>query len=83
FSTAYKKRENITDAILVFLQKIKNLNSYSSYGYDFFFGKIWQNIPTSLIKRFNMYLRWMVRKVELDIGLFTKIHTKYLLLHRD
>lgn len=49
FSTAYQKRENTTDAILAFLQKIKTLNSYSSYGYDFFFGKIWQNtVPTNL-----------------------------------
>ncbi|ECQ1389965.1 TIGR02757 family protein [Campylobacter coli] len=83
FSTAYQKRENTTDAILAFLQKIKTLNSYSSYGYDFFFSKIWQNTPTSPLKRYNMYLRWMVRKDELDLGLFTKIHTKDLLIPLD
>ncbi|MCW1548822.1 DUF2400 family protein, partial [Campylobacter jejuni] len=47
---------------LSFYAKIKTLNSYSSYGYDFFFGKIWQNTPNSPLKRYNMYLRWMVRK---------------------
>lgn len=30
-----------------------------------------------------MYLRWMVRKDELDLGLFTKIHTKDLLIPLD
>ncbi|HHS6695666.1 TPA: TIGR02757 family protein [Campylobacter jejuni] len=83
FYQAYEKRENTTDAILAFIQKIKTLNSYSSYGYDFFFGKIWQNTPTSPLKRYNMYLRWMVRKDELDLGLFTKIHTKDLLIPLD
>ncbi len=83
FYQAYQERENTTDAILAFMQKIKTLNSYSSYGYDFFFGKIWQNTPTSPLKRYNMYLRWMVRKDELDLGLFTKIHTKDLLIPLD
>lgn len=83
FSLAYQKRESTTDATLAFMQKIKTLNSYSSYGYDFFFGKIWQSTPTSPLKRYNMYLRWMVRKDELDLGLFTQIHTKDLLIPLD
>lgn len=83
FSKAYQEREYTTDAILAFMQKVKTLNTYSSHGYDFFFGKIWQNTPTSPLKRYNMYLRWMVRKDELDIGLFTKIHTKDLLIPLD
>lgn len=83
FTRAYKKRQNITDSILAFMQKIQKLNDYSSYGYDFFFGKIWQNAPTSPLKRYNMYLRWMVRKDALDLGLFTKIHTKDLLIPLD
>ncbi|TKX28308.1 TIGR02757 family protein [Campylobacter estrildidarum] len=83
FTKAYQKRQNTTDVILAFMQKIRKLNSYSSYGYDFFFGKIWQNIPTSPLKRYNMYLRWMVRKDELDLGIFTKIHTKDLLIPLD
>ena len=83
FTKAYEKRQSIVDGILAFLQKIKKLNDYSSMGYDFFFGKIWQNTPTSPLKRYNMYLRWMVRKDELDLGIFTKIHTKDLLIPLD
>lgn len=83
FTKAYEKRQNITDSILAFIQKIKTLNTYSSHGYDFFFNKIWQNTPTSPLKRYNMYLRWMVRKDELDLGLFTKIDKKDLLIPLD
>lgn len=83
FTKEYEKRQNTTDSILKFMQKIKTLNTYSSYGYDFFFGKIWQNAPTSPLKRYNMYLRWMVRKDALDLGIFTKIHTKDLLIPLD
>ncbi|RQD66606.1 TIGR02757 family protein [Campylobacter hepaticus] len=83
FTKAYEKRQNTTDAILAFIKKIQQLNPYSSHGYDFFFGKIWKNMPHSTLKRYNMYLRWMVRKDELDLGLFTKIHTKDLLIPLD
>lgn len=83
FTKAYKIRYNTTDSILAFIQKIRKINVYSSYGYDFFFGKAWQNVPTSPLKRYNMYLRWMVRKDTLDLGLFTKIHTKDLLIPLD
>lgn len=83
FTKAYLKNENITEAIKAFLEKIYKLNPYQSYGYNFFFGKIFDTIPKSTFKRINMYLRWMVRKDELDMGLFTKIHTKDLLIPLD
>ncbi|TKX29536.1 TIGR02757 family protein [Campylobacter aviculae] len=83
FTQAYQKKQNITDAILAFMQRIRKINSYSSHGYDFFFGQIWKNEPTSPLKRYNMYLRWMVRKDELDFGIFTNIHTKDLLIPLD
>lgn len=83
FTSAYQKEENILDAILIFMQKIKTLNNYESYGYNFFFSKIFENIPKSPLKRYNMFLRWMVRKDNLDMGLFDKIHTKDLLMPLD
>ncbi|MBK1971696.1 TIGR02757 family protein [Campylobacter sp. TTU_617] len=83
FTKAYQKEENILDAILVFIQKVKMLNNYESYGYTFFFSKSFENIPKSPLKRYNMFLRWMVRKDNLDMGLFDKIHTKDLLMPLD
>ena len=81
FTSAYKKEEKIIDSINSFISKIRKINDYTSLGYDFFFLK--ENNPKSTFKRYNMYLRWMVRKDELDMNLFKKIHTKDLLIPLD
>lgn len=81
FTDAYKKEEKIIDAINAFINIIHKINNYSSLGYDFFFLK--ENNLKSTFKRYNMYLRWMVRKDELDMNLFKKIHTKNLLIPLD
>ena len=81
-STAYEKG-GIVFALKNLIDKIYKINSYSSFGYDFFFGKKFDKEPKSPLKRYNMYLRWMVRKDELDLGLFTRIDKKDLLIPLD
>lgn len=83
FSKMYLKEGSIVFGIKNFLACVRKVNEYSSYGYDFFFGSEWKEAPTSPLKRYNMFLRWMVRKDELDLGLFKKIHTKDLLIPLD
>lgn len=83
FTKPYKKSLDVSNGIKNFIQEIYKINPYRSRGYEFFFGKIWQNSPTSPLKRYNMFLRWMVRKDALDIGLWTQIHTKDLLIPLD
>ncbi|MCR6582630.1 TIGR02757 family protein [Campylobacter insulaenigrae] len=82
FTKAYKKNQNIIDAISYFINTIYKINSYRSYGYEFFFSKKFKK-PTSTLKRYNMYLRWMVRKDELDLGIFKSIQKKDLLIPLD
>ncbi|CAM4066208.1 TIGR02757 family protein [Campylobacter armoricus] len=82
FTTAYKKEQNITHAIKYFIEQIYKINSYRSYGYEFFFSKNF-TFPKGPLKRYNMYLRWMVRKDELDLGLFKNIDKKDLLIPLD
>jgi len=53
-----------------------------SRGYQFMLGKI-ANPPKSPMKRWMMYLRWMVRKDALDLGLWNGIDTKDLLMPLD
>lgn len=83
FTKAYQKDENIIDAIKNFIQKTRQINAYQSYGYDFFFSKIFEKMPKAPLKRYNMFLRWVVRKDELDLGLWKGIHTKDLLIPLD
>ncbi len=79
---AYLKNHFMLDAINALIDKLYSLNPYRSNGYEFYFGKSSQK-PTSAYKRYNMFFRWMVRRDELDFGLFDKINTKDLLIPLD
>lgn len=91
FYEGYKKENNILEGIDRFIIKIKSLSNYSSYGYDFLVGKPFKRDKNSKIKyignapykRYNMFLRWMVRDDNIDLGLWSKIDKKDLVLPLD
>jgi uncharacterized protein (TIGR02757 family) len=60
-----------------------DINLYRSRGYQFLLGTIPQANPHSPYKRWHMYLRWMVRKDHLDLGLWHGVDTKDLLIPLD
>jgi uncharacterized protein (TIGR02757 family) len=60
------------------------LNPYRSKGYEFLIGKPITSIAkTSAMKRWMMYLRWMARKDELDMGLWSGVSPKDLIMPLD
>lgn len=79
----YLKNGFIIDGINALIVKIYELNSYKSDGYEFFFGRNFTKKPKSPYKRYNMYLRWMVRNSDIDLGLFKGIDKKDLLMPLD
>ena len=84
FYEGYRKEENILDGLWVFIDTLKSLYPHKSRGYDFLVGSVPKKISTmGTHKRYMMYLRWMVRKDALDLGLWTKIDKKDLLLPLD
>lgn len=83
FISSYKKDQNVMNAVNEILKTLHKINKFSSFGYDFLFGKIFQKEPISPFKRWNMYLRWMVRDDELDFGLWKSVDTKDLLIPLD
>ncbi len=84
FYAGYKKEENILDGLWHFIATIEKLYPYTSRGYRFLIGGIPKKVNTAgTYKRYMMYLRWMVRKDALDLGLWTKIHSKDLLMPLD
>lgn len=83
FTEPYKKSGNITDGILNFIKIAYEINPCKSKGYTHFFGSTWQDEPKSPLKRYNMFLRWMVRKDELDMGLWRGISPADLLIPLD
>ena len=74
---------DIIHGVNTLMREIYALNSYRSFGYEFFFGKVFEREPISAYKRYNMWLRWMVRKSDIDLGLFDKISLSALILPLD
>ncbi|AKL98088.1 TIGR02757 family protein [Endomicrobium proavitum] len=65
------------------LEKMYSLNSYRSQGYEFLLGKIPDKNPSSPYKRWNLFLRWVVRSDELDMGLWRGVNKASLLMPLD
>ncbi len=84
FYEGYRKEENILEGLWEFITTLKSMMPYESRGYNFLVGSVpKKQTTTGTYKRYMMYLRWMVRKDNLDLGLWRKIDKKDLLLPLD
>lgn len=84
FYSGYKKEENILDGLWAFIQALKNTNFHDTRGYQFLIGSVPKRLSAAgTYKRYLMFLRWMVRKDRLDMGLWGKIPTSALLMPLD
>ena len=84
FYEGYKKEENVLEGLWHFIATLKSVNPHKSRGYDFLVGSVPKKASgMGTYKRYMMYLRWMVRKDALDLGLWSKLDKKDLLLPLD
>ncbi len=83
FYQGYKAKQDIVDGLKEVITLIYDTNDYRSRGYEFLIGKIPQKRINSPYKRWNMYLRWMVRKDNIDLGLWKKVDKRDLLIPLD
>lgn len=83
FFQGYKKEKNILDGLKEVITLVYDVNPYRSKGYEFLIGKIPIYPVKSPYKRWNMYLRWMVRDKGHDIGLWKKVDKSTLLMPLD
>ena len=84
FYEGYKKENDILDGLWNFIETIHNIYPRNTQGYNFLIGSLPKRINSAgTYKRYMMYLRWMVRKDELDMGLWSKIDKKDLLMPLD
>ncbi|AQW84665.1 putative DUF2400 domain protein [Campylobacter pinnipediorum subsp. pinnipediorum] len=70
-------------AINELIKEIYKLNPYKTDGYEFFFARPFDKEPSSPYKRYNMYLRWMVRDTDIDLGIFKSLDKSELLIPLD
>jgi len=84
FYKGYKKEHNILDGLWCFIDAVKHVCLNETQGYSFLIGTVPKKLTAAgTYKRYMMYLRWMVRKDELDMGLWSKIDKKDLLMPLD
>jgi len=84
FYKGYKKENSLLDGLWNFILTLQEVYPYESRGYKFLIGSVPKKINSAgTYKRYLMYLRWMVRSDELDLGLWSKIDKKDLLMPLD
>ncbi len=83
FMKGYLREGSVLEGLAALIAKLRSLNPYRSYGYDFLLSHPPTPRTRSPYKRWNMYLRWMVRKDSIDMGLWSGVRRKDLLIPLD
>lgn len=84
FVSAYTKNSSVIDGINAIIKKLHELYPYSSRGYTFLVGKITKKARGSgALKRWMMWLRWMVRSDNIDLGLWNQVNKSDLIIPLD
>ncbi len=86
FVKGYKKENSVLDGLDSLIGTILEIEKSDTKGYNFLVGKPSVKDKTaaqSPLKRWNMYLRWMVRSDNIDLGLWKKVDKKDLILPLD
>jgi uncharacterized protein (TIGR02757 family) len=84
FKSGYLKNHNVIDGINELIKTIQELYPHATQGYNFLIGKITTKTKgAGALKRWMMFLRWMVRKDSIDMGLWSGIDKKDLIMPLD
>ncbi len=91
FKVGYDRNNHVLDGIESIIKAILEINDYYSDGYKFLIGMLPKKdkngdiklTGNSAYKRYNMFLRWMVRFDNLDMGLWKGVDKKDLILPLD
>jgi len=84
FYEGYGAEQSIISGLNAIIGHMQDINPYKSRGYNFLIGqKVTKTKGSSAMKRWMMYLRWMVRKDNIDMGLWSKVDQKDLIMPLD
>ena len=84
FKSGYDKENSVIDGINELIKMMQQIYPYSSRGYDFLISKVTTKTKgAGALKRWMMYLRWMVRDDNIDMGLWSGVDTKDLIIPLD
>jgi uncharacterized protein (TIGR02757 family) len=84
FLNAYQADHSVIAGVYALIEAIRRHYDYQSHGYNFLVGKVTSKVKgTSALKRWMMYLRWMVRNDHNDLGLWQGVHSSDLIIPLD
>jgi uncharacterized protein (TIGR02757 family) len=84
FKEGYAKERSAVEGVNTLIAALSRANGYRSRGYGFLVGKETQKLRgASPFKRWMMFLRWMVRKDAIDMGLWQGIARSDLIIPLD
>lgn len=84
FKSGYKKDKNVIAGINEVIQMIKSLYPHETQGYNFLTSKLTTKTKgAGALKRWMMFLRWMVRDDNIDMGLWSAIDKADLIIPLD
>lgn len=84
FQNAYNEKNSVIDGVNALIEKLNALYTHNSRGYTFLLSKI--NTRTKgagALKRWMMFLRWMVRDDNIDMGLWKNVNKADLIMPLD
>lgn len=84
FYSAYKQRKSVIDGINALIVKLNTLYKHQSRGYTFLLSQVSSKTKgAGALKRWMMFLRWMVRKDNIDMGLWKGVDKADLIMPLD
>ena len=84
FYEGYRQENSVVAGLNTLIAALLKSNAYESRGYNFLVGRpVEKSRGNAAMKRWMMFLRWMVRKDNIDMGLWTKVDKKELIMPLD
>ena len=84
FKCGYDKESSVIEGVNELIKRMQQVHPYSSRGYDFLISKVTTKTKgASALKRWMMFLRWMVRDDNIDMGLWSGISKADLIIPLD
>lgn len=84
FKSGYEKNRRVIDGINSLIKTLHVLYPYSSMGYNFLISQVTLKTKgAGALKRWMMFLRWMVREDNIDMGLWSGVDKADLIIPLD
>ncbi|MDQ7045143.1 MAG: TIGR02757 family protein [Sulfurimonas sp.] len=84
FRNGYLKNSNVIEGVHAMIEALQNQYEHSSTGYAFLLSKINKKTKgAGALKRWMMFLRWMVREDNIDMGLWSDEYKANLIMPLD